>query len=589
MKFTDLPIQAGADMDNSWVFAVSTASETEQLSWEELQKSFTGLIARDTNGINIFGYTAGSGITVGDNGFVGIYDTDPNYSLSVGDAGGAFHPQIRISADTTSRNAYFTLADPSIYWRHRKKNADTDYYLEASENGISFTGVLNIDKNGNVGVFNGTDDLTDKFYVSGGSSKFESGNYEIIIDPSINEIRSDGASTALKINNSVTKNTIIGNSNSVYVRSDGNVGIGGSVLSNKFTVFGADNALKITNTSTNTTAVVLNNTADTAYLSLYNSILGFGNTSGVNSVNNLNYDTQNKRLGLGVTGPSNKLHVYESVSSSLAKLETITSNKTNEVIQVANYTGDGGTGPSHVLHTFGKSDGSGPYTTDVKKWSIGLYDDGSTNAYVDVFAFRLDGSTSEGAIKAYLDRDGDFDIKGSYTSNTGYCKGKFVHTYQTRLTGDCLYFNPFYPNSNTNPSGHNDLSAPFCITPYAGRVEKIQIFSSDQDMAFSTANGGRFEISVITPSNDVSANNFVSGFYVSPTSPATSLPISGIVSQFSLASMANTNQIYTYSTFSGSPAFTAGQLLQYRITDADQRVSYQPAFTVVSTISYTVT
>jgi hypothetical protein len=580
MKFTDLPIQAGADMDNSWVFAVSTASETEQLSWEELQKSFTGLIARDTNGISIFGYTAGSGITVGDNGFVGIYDTDPNFSLSVGDAGGAYHPQIRVSANSTSRNAYFTLADPSIYWRHRKKNADTDYYLEASENGISFTGVLNIDKNGNVGVFNGADDLTDKFYVSGGSSKFESGNYEIIIDPSINEIRSDGVSTVLRINNSVTKNTVIGNSNSVYVRSDGNVGIGGSVLSNKFTVFGAGNALKITNTSTNTTAVVLNNTANTAYLSLYNSILGFGNTSGISSANNLNYDISNKKLGLGVTSPATKLHVF---NASQNRLVTVENNDTSlcEVFQVNNAT----SGPWHSLYTFARNDSS----ENISKWGIGLYDDDG-GSYDDVFAFRLDASTSEGAIKAYLDRDGDFDIQGSYTSKTGnYCRGKFVHTYQTRLTGDCLYFNPFYPDSNTNPSGNNNLHAPFGIAPYNGRIEKIQIFSSDQDLPFSTANGGRFEISVITPSNDISANNFVSGFYVSPTSPATSLPISGIVSQFSLASMANTNQIYTYSTFSGSPAFTAGQLLQYRITDADQRVSYQPAFTVVSTISYTVT
>jgi hypothetical protein len=588
IKFTELPIKAGTDMDSTWVFAVATSTETEQLNWEELQQSFTGLRGQ-SNSLSLIGGTSTDyGITVSGNGFLGINKTDPSYVLDIGDQGGVTNPQARITTSATNRSASYTLADSSIFWKTTKKASDTDYYIEVSEDDSNYTGAINIDKNGNVGVFDGSFSVPNKFYVYNGDIGFQSGAYKITFDPSDNlEISTNTDALRLNYNNN---NGVILGSDVVYVDNSTapKVGINTSVPNYTLDVYGSGIFTRFNNALTSLSSLAITNTSTTGYITLSTLGFNFGPSAG-NSENNIYMQTSTKNVGLGTISPDNKLHVKATGSlSRMAKFEN-GNNAISEVFQTNNYITGPYSGPRSTLYTFGRANESGP-TSNISKWAIGLYDDGPTNTYDDVFVFRVDASMSDSAIKAYLDRDGDFDIKGSYTSNTGnYCKGKFVQTHQTRVTGDCLYFNPFYPNSNTNPSGHNDLSAPFCVTPYAGRIEKIQIFSSDQDMAFSTTNGGRFEISVITPSNDASANNFVSGFYDSPTSPATSLPVSGIVSQFSLASAANPNQVYTYSTFSGSPTFTAGQLLQYRITDVDQRSSYQPAFTVVSTISYTVT
>lgn len=585
MKFTDLPIQAGADLTSDWVFAVATATETEQLSWEELQKSFTGLTARDVNGISIFGYTAGSGITVGDNGFLGVNNIDPDFSLHVGDnLNTSFPPQIRVAAGRSNRSAAISLADSGIFWKCTKKPADKDFYIEVSEDASDFTGVVNIDKNGNFGIFNGSADLDHKFYVSGGASKFESGNHEIIVDPSLNEVRCDGASTILKINNSNTKTTIIGNSNSVYVRSDGRVGIGTSILNNKFTVAGE--SMRLYNASSDVVYSVFSNTSNNSYINFSGNILNFGATSGV-SANNLCYDASNKRLGIGIINPLNKLHVYTNDSNVPVKFETNYNARTNEVFQVSNYTGDGGTGPTHILHTFGRA--SGP-TSDVKQWSIGLYDDGSTNTYEDVFAFRIDGSTSEGAIKAYIDRDGDLDIKGSYTSNTGnYCKGKFVQVYETRVTGNDIYFNPFYPSSSTNASGSNDSYSTFTSTPFAGTIEKVEIFSCDNQLSLVTSDPSRLEICV---SNGGGAGGFISGFYdAGAPIPEGSLPSNGVIGYVNISSMTTPGVLYTFgkNVFSGSTSFSSNKFLQYRICGDLGNKDYPVDFTVVSTISYTVT
>ena len=67
-KFTDLPVINSSTITDSFVFPVGTTTETDQLSLNELQKSFTGLTARTTNGIKIVGKTKPSGIFVSDNG-----------------------------------------------------------------------------------------------------------------------------------------------------------------------------------------------------------------------------------------------------------------------------------------------------------------------------------------------------------------------------------------------------------------------------------------------------------------------------------------------------------------------------------------
>jgi len=594
-KFTDLPIIYSNDSANNisddHVFAVATNSTTDQLSLEELQKSFTGLRARTTDGISIIGKTTPSGITVGDNGFIGLNNNNPSYILDVHDNVAGTEPQVRITAGQTSRKASYTLADSEIFWKSTKRASDKDFYLEVSEDDSNYTGVLNVSKDGNVGIFNGASTLTDKFYVSGGSSKFESGNYEIVIDPSNLEIKSNVFGDTLYLNSTNTNNVILGN-NVVYVKNSASnryVGINTTGPTSFLHVDGGSQANLAKFTTTNSLCNInLKNSSSTVsgYIGMSGQILNFGpNVGGSGNILFLNNSTQ--KAGVGTDSPTSKFHVY-SADENILKIES-DQNAYCEVFKVNNYS-TGPTAPIHSIYTFARrEDSTGPNTA---KWGIGLYNKTSVSStsYVDNFVFRVDSDTTDdSAIRARLTRDGSLDIKGSYTTSGNYSKGKFVQMYQTRLTGDCLYFNPFYPDSNTNPSGHNNFHAPFCVAPYSGKIEKIQVFSSDQDMAFSTTNGGRFEISVITPSNDANANNFVSGFYLSPTSPATTLPVSGIVSQFSLTSAANTNQVYTYSTFSGSPTFTAGQILQYRITDADQRSSYAPAFTVVSTISYNVT
>ncbi len=47
-KFTSLPVITSSTITDSFVFPVSTTTETDQLSLSELQKSFTGLTARTT-------------------------------------------------------------------------------------------------------------------------------------------------------------------------------------------------------------------------------------------------------------------------------------------------------------------------------------------------------------------------------------------------------------------------------------------------------------------------------------------------------------------------------------------------------------
>ena len=54
-KFTDLTPIAGSSLTTGHVFAVSTSTDTFQLSLDALEQSFTGLTAKDTNGISFIG------------------------------------------------------------------------------------------------------------------------------------------------------------------------------------------------------------------------------------------------------------------------------------------------------------------------------------------------------------------------------------------------------------------------------------------------------------------------------------------------------------------------------------------------------
>lgn len=589
-KFTDLPIQAGADLTSSWVFAVATATETEQLSWEELQKSFTGLSAQ-SDAISLIGNGTDYGITVSGNGFLGVNKTAPNKVLDIGDQGGATHPEARITTSATNRSASYTLADSNIYWKNIKKASDTDYYVQVSEDDSNYTGVINIDKDGNVGIFDGSFDIQDKFYVYNGGVTFGSGAYALSFDPSSNlEIKSN--TDALRLNYSNNYNIVLG-ADVVFLDNGATpkVGINNIAPTYLLDVNGTGIVSRLKSLTSKVT-MGMTNTSQTSYITLDTDGFNIGPTAS-NHSGNLFYSNTTKHLGLGTLSPENKLHVYQATGTRLAKFEG-NNYSLAENFQTNNYY-SGPVGPYHTIYTFArKTDSTGP---DDPRWGIGLYKNAST--YDDRFVFRVDSDTSSNAaIKASITRNGDLDIYGSYTTTGSYCKGKFTQTYQTRLTGDCIYFNPLYPDSNTNPSGSNDQKFPFGIANYAGSVEKISIFSSDQDLATQSAAGARLEFSFITPSNDVDADGYVSGFYITPPSAPTDLssPVSGIVGQVSLSNMTTSNTVYSYNknNFSGSSNFSAGQLLQYRITKpagtgGSSGYSANVDYTVVSTISYTIT
>jgi len=590
MKITDLPAITSSTITDAFVFPVSTATETDQFSLNELQKSFTGITARTTAGLKIVGKTTPSGIFVGDNGYVGIDNNSPTVALDIGDVGTNGNGQVRVNAAAASRQISYTLKDSNVIWQTTKKASDTDYYLQFSTNGgSSYTGVLNADVNGNVGIFDGSASLSDRFYVSGGTVKFQSGNYGIVFDPSVAEIKTSVTNDVLYLNKSNNDDIVIGN-NVLYIDNNTtipSVGINTTTPTHPLEVLGTGYLASFKNNSSTLTTVGLTNTASTGYVNLIGTTLSIGRDSST-STNNISYDLANAKLGVGTTTPDNKLHVYTTNNNTIAKFESAT-GVYSENIHVNNYVGDA-TGPHYAIHTFARGDAAGP-TYDNKKWGIGLYDDGSANVYQDVFAFYVDSDTSSvSAIKAYLDRDGDFDIKGGYTTSGQYSHGKFVQIYQTKVTGNCIYFNPFSPDSNTNPSGHNDFHSPFGIVPFGGRIEKIQVLTSDTD-ALNLTNSPRIEISNISiPAYNASVpNGYVSGFYVSPPSNPSSFPTSGIIGYASLGTLTpNVMKTLTRTQFLGSTAFNSGTLLQYRICEADGTKTFDVDFTVVSTISFTV-
>lgn len=589
-KLTDLPVITSSTITDSHVFVVSTAVDTDQLSLNELQKSFTGITARTTAGLKIVGKTTPSGIFVGDNGYVGIDNNSPTVALDIGDGGTNGNGQVRINAASAARQISYSLKDSNIIWQSTKKASDTDYYLQFStDGGSSYTGVLNVDANGNVGVFNGAASLANKFYVSGGTIKFESGNSGIVFDPNAAEIKTAVANDILYFNKSNNDDIVLGN-NVLYVDNNASipfVGINTVTPTHALEVGGTGHLACLKNTTSNTTNFSLTNTLNTGYINLLSNNLTIGKDVGL-TTNNIVYNLSNYKLGLGTTTPDNKLHVYTASDSTVSKFETEL-NQYSENIFVNNYVGNA-TGPHTVIHTFARGDAAGPTYTN-KKWGVGLYDDGSSNVYEDVYAFYLDADTSSvSAIKAYLNRNGDFDIKGKYTTSGQYAQGKFIQIYQTKVTGNCIYFNPFSPDSNTNPSGHNDLHSPFAMVPYGGRIEKIQILTSDTDCVNLT-NSPRIEVSSITPSyNSATPNGYVSGFFVSPGTNPSSFPVSGIIGYASLGTISpNSLKTITRSQFLGSTAFNSGTLLQYRICEQDGTKTFNVDFTVVSTISFTVT
>lgn len=575
--FTQLPVITSSTITDAHVFAVGTPNTTDQLSLAELQESFTGLKAR-SSALSILGYTVPSGITVGSNGYVGVNNFNPTVTLDIGDQGST-SPEIRLRGRSTSRQVSYSIGDTVVGWRAVKKASDTDYYLQVSaDNGSNYTGVLNIDVSGRVGIFDGSSNLTDKFYVSGGTIKFESGQRGVLINPDTADISSFAAGDILTFNYD-SQNDIVLGTNVLYVENGANsyVGINNITPAYALDISGAGLTKRV-RSSTASVSEALANTTATGYINLNGNNFSVGRINGL-STQNLTYDISNKRLGIGQTSLSAALHVRSS-DYTTAIFESADRPFT-EINNVNVFT----TGPiGGVFTTY--STGVNPSSPD-KKWSAGFYSSGS---YSDSYALLWAGGTNNSAVKFAVNSNGDVNAKGSYTTEGGYCQGKFIQIYHTRVTGDCIYFNPFayYSGScNTNPSGHSDFYSPFSLTPFAGTVEEVQLISSDTQVG----NVNRLEISSVLPVFDVNIpNGFVSGFFISPPSNPVTFPTSGIIGYADISSMSrNTVKRVTKNLFQGSTSFASGRFLQYRICETNGNKSSPVDFTIISKISYTVT
>ena len=577
-KFTDLPvILASTPITDAHVFAVATSNTTDQLSLTELQKSMTGLIAR-VDSFSIIGKTVPSGLTVGDNGYVGVDNFNPLFTLDIGDQGNQ-SPEVRLRTRAAARQASYSLFAPDVVWRTVKKSSDTDYYIQVSQDaGSNYTGVFNIDVSGRVGIFDGSTNLTDKFYVSGGTIKFETANSGISFDPQNADISSTVISDPLTFNYNSVNDVIIG-TNVLYIENGTNsyVGINNTIPAYPLDISGAGLTKRI-KSSTSSVSEALANTANTGYINLNSNSFSIGPINGLSN-NNLVYNISNKRLGVGESSMSAKLHVATSDYTN-SIFETQQRSK-SEVTILNSYA----SGPVDMaLMSFA----TGTATFLQTKWSAGFYNTGS---YLDSFALLYGGGTNNSAAKFIVDSDGDVNAKGSYTTDDAFCKGKFIQVHHTRVTGNCIYFNPFFygPGScSTNPSGHTDSFAPFSITPYAGTIEEIDIISSDSQ----AANMNRLEISsVLSVENINIPNGFISGFSISPPSNPTIFPTSGIIGYVDVSAVSrNTVKRLPKNLFvGGSTSFQSGQMLQYRICQADGTKTYDVDYTVVSKVSYTVT
>jgi hypothetical protein len=590
------PAKLGSSVVSSDIFFISdsTSANNNKITTEELSKAFTGLYAQTAQGFTIFENTENYGLSIsGAYGFVGINDRTPFVSLDVVDNLTATNGsgQIRLSTLDSGRKIAFSLSDPNVYYQFSKKPNDTKLYLESSINsGSTFTNLFVVDQSGNFGITNSTDALSNKFLVSGSSVRFQNSGNAILFDPYNTEIKTSATDETLLLNYNNLGDINIGY-NSIFVDnsvSAPKIGIGHNTPAYLLHLSGIGQLARFQSSNAQSYASYKNSTA-TSYYGMQTNKIYFGSES-VLSEKNLVYSIANSgSLGLGTTGPNYKLDVRatDPTDNTPASFQNTDTQGYCQIFVACNKAfGGGDTGPRNSLVTFSRYDA----TPDTQKWSIGnLYNDTTFVGLNDFFVFVKNGYGGVSPdVVAKLSPAGSLDIDGSYTSSDSYCKGKFIQTYQTRVTGFDVYFSAINPNSDIIPSGNNSLHAPFTITPYAGSIEKISIFTSDTD-ALSSAY--RFEISAITPAyNPAVPSEFVTGFSLSPPSDPVSYPTSGIIGA-SYFNTINSNVIYskTKANISGSTSFNAGQLLQFRLCEPTGGKSVAVDFTVVSTIAYTIT
>ena len=597
IPLSSLSDKLGVNVAATDIFLISNtdSSQDNKITRDELSKAFTGFYAQNGQGFTILENNGLYGMSVSGNyGFVGINDRTPFVSLDIVDNLTATNGsgQIRLSTVDSGRKIAFSLSDPNTYYEFSKKPNDKKIYLESSlNNGSTFSNLFVVDQSGNFGITDSTGVLSDKFLVSGESIQFQNSGNAILFDPYNTEIKTSATDEILFLNYNNLGDINIGY-NGVYVDNSltvPKVGIGHVIPA--YTLHVSGTAGEVSRFQTNVSRCVSSykNSTATSYVGSSASSTYIGSVS---TLSESNLVISNDGLfGFGTTGPSYKLDVRTSStgpsSATPAYFQSTNIQGSTQIVIAANKAfGGGDSGPRNSLVTFSRYDSSP--STD--KWSIGnLYADTVFAGLNDYFVFIKNGYNGASPdVVAKLSTAGSLDIDGSYTSNDTYCKGKFVQTYQTQVTGTDIYFNPLYPNSSSNPSGNNSVDSPFTIANFNGSVERVMFMTSD--LAAETAGGYRFEISAISPRyEDGTPDGFVSGFFVSPPSNPVSFPTSGIIAATTVAGIStNTIVVKTKANFVGSTSFTSGQLLQYRLCNTNGTKAAAANFNVVTTIAYTI-
>ena len=571
----------------------STSTNTYKISRDELSQSFTGFTAQGSDGFTIFESAGAFGLSVsGANGFVGINDRTPGVSLDIVDNSASTNGlgQIRISG-ATNRKIGISITDPSVYYQFSKKPNDTKLYLESSINaGVSFSNLMAIDQSGNFAIHGATGALTNKFLVSGEFVEFQNSGNALVFDPYNTEIKTSASDETLFLNYNNIGDLNLGK-NAIYIDNDSvtpKVGVGHTIPAYTMHVSGTVAQVSRFQTNQTNTLLSLRNSTNIGYFGLSASKTFIG-PSATLSTTNATIDVAGN-FGLGTTGPQFQLDVVTDGAAeyTIASFQSTNIQGTTQIVVAANKNVSlDATANRNSLVTFSRFDAA----VDTPKWSIGnLYNDSALGvADNDCFVFVKNGYFGASPnVVAKLTSAGNLDIDGSYTSSDSYCKGKFVQTYQTQVTGTDIYFNPLYPNSSNNPSGNNSVDSPFTIANFNGSVERVMFMTSD--LAAETAGGYRFEISAISPIYaDGTPDGFVSGFSVSPPSNPISFPISGIIAATTVSAI-DTNAVIvkTKANFVGSTNFTSGQLLQYRLCNVNGTKAAAANFNVVTTIAYTI-
>ena len=588
-----LPNLLGANNVDSNIFIVTSSDglSAYKIQSSELQKALTSLTPRTSAGFTVYSYDSYTGINVNNYGFVGVSSINPSVSLDVYDNSAATNGsgQIRISALTSGRKVSFGLKDPNVYYQFAKKANDRNFYLEFSSNsGSSFSNLSAFDSSGNFSLSSKTGTLTDKFYVSGGQIKFESGNNAIIFDPNLTEIKTSATDETLLLNTNNIGDINIG-SNVIYVDNSvttPRIGIGHVNPSYLIHASGSGEMMRLqSNTSSSSLSFVDKVGASniTRYIGLDQNY--FFINSSASSTGSFCFDTSNGYLGIKTGVPAYPIHVLsfdQTLANFSARYED-SGPKLVEIMVSANKAFNGGdTGPRVSMATFSRTVSTTPNTP---RWSAGnLYGTFASSSWNDDFAIVRNGMLGASPIVSLtLDQNDNLDIRGSYTTQDAYCKGKFVEVYKTRLTGSGhIYVDPFgVDGSSSFASGNLDAISPFGVTAYAGKIERLMVMSSTTSSSITYP--AYIEVYATTPTT-TSVSGYTSiaatGGVVPPT-------LAGDVKAYGTFTFSSRQNIPQVVTLNGGASFSSGQLLQYRIYDLAKNSLNVPV-TITSSISYTV-